>query len=170
MSQNGGVRAALHRLSRPSVVCAASVVTLALCGCGSSGLAGSGDVGAFRSSFAGQRAGLRALQARIDAEVLHAHGLGDSRLAARADQLSAVAEQRLAGVAQLNAPPRFNTRVRDLHAAVTTVADDLAEVAAAARQGSAKATRAALATLGADSGVLTGVETRLAQTLGPAAG
>lgn len=135
-------------------------------GCASSSGAGTVNSGAFRSAFAGTRPRTRALEAQINTELLTDRAPTAGQLGARASALAQEAEHSLVAVSGLAAPPRDNTRLRDVRSALGLVLDDLGAITSGAADHDRAATAAAVRSLRTDAAVLTATEAALSQMLG----
>jgi hypothetical protein len=143
----------------------ATALALLAAGCASSSAAGSASPGGFRSAYGAVRPHLRVLEADLRAQLLDVRGLTPAAVDQRAYALSVAANNQASTVGGLQAPARDNTRLRDLHAALLALVNDLSAVAAAAGH-SGPATAAAEAQVRVETGHLGVIDARLAQALG----
>jgi hypothetical protein len=97
--------------------------------------------------------------------VLSTRGLTSAQLGRRAYTLAVSAQNEANTITGLDAPPRYNTALRDVRAALTALINDLGTLSAAGNP-SGTATASALAAVRADVGDLKAVDAALSQALG----
>jgi hypothetical protein len=135
-------------------------------GCASSSAAGSASVSGFRSSFAADRPRLHLLEADLSSELLGFRGMTSAHLGQQAYTLAVTAQDDANAITGLDAPTRYNTRVRDLRAALIALVNDLSAVSTATADHNRPATASALSTVRTDAGDLAAVDGGLSQALG----
>jgi hypothetical protein len=150
----------------PSIVLAVGLALLAG-GCASSSAAGAASPSGFRSSYASARPQLHRLEAELSglAAGSSAGSSAGSGLGQRAYTLAVAANHVDTTVSGLQAPTRYNTRLRDLRAALLSLVTDLSAVSATAGH-SAAATASAEARVRTDAADVGEIDTGLAQALG----
>jgi hypothetical protein len=157
---DGAQRWAAGRLASAAVA-----VVIVLGGCAGTS-APSSSVSGFRSSLAAAKPQLRGLREDLDAELLSARGLTSSQLAKRSYTLAVAAQHNLNTISSLQAPIRYNTRLRELRSSLGALVYDLSNVSTAAGNGDAPATAGALKTVRSAAAGLTGIDARLSRSLG----
>ena len=142
-----------------------TALALVAAGCASSSAAGSASPGGFRSAYAAERPHLRLLEANLHTQLLDVTGLTPAELGQRAYTLSVAANNQANTVTGLQAPARYNTRLRDLRAALLALVNDLSTVSAAAGHSGPAATAAEVQAR-AETGHLGVIDAGLAGALG----
>jgi hypothetical protein len=160
--------------TRRGLACAvvlAGVTALAAGGCGGGSAAtGTSSASSFRHAFAAADKQLRPIVVALDAAAVTVNARRTNGLAERLNGLAAQAQQQASALEQLGPPPRYNTALRDIGAALNGAAADLTIYAADAGGRDPGAARVAAARMRSDAAAISSTGNRLAMALGLPAG
>jgi hypothetical protein len=136
----------LHKRTAPL---AATLLAIALAGCGGGGSAPS--LSSFKHGFAASKTQFRQLGADLGATLRGAATKSNTQLAAEFDTLAARAKSQAAGLRKLDPPAKFKSELNQLSSSLDSVAIDLGRIAGAADAQNVKQARSATATLITDA-------------------
>jgi hypothetical protein len=145
----------------------AGLAALGAGGCGGgSAVTGTSSAGAFRHAFASAEKQLRPIVAGLDAAAVKLDGRRTNGLAERLNDLAARAQREASALEQLGPPPRDNTALRDVGAALNAAAADLTSYSAEPAGRDPAAARAAATHVRADAAAIASTAGRVASVLG----
>lgn len=140
---------------------------MVLGGCASSSVAPSSSVSGLRSSLAAAGPPLRLLRDDVESEILRTgRQTPTAHLARQAYTLAVAAQHNLNTISSLQAPVRYNTRLRALRSSLGALVYDLSDLSTAAGHRDAAATAGALKTIRTDAVSLAGIDAVLSKSLG----
>ena len=153
-------------MNRRALACALALAGLAAGGCGGGSAAGgTSGAGSFRHAFAAAQPQLHSIVTGLDAAAATVAARSTAGLADRLNALAGRAQQEASTLEQLGPPPRYNTRLRDVGAALNAAAAELDSAYGAATGHSAAAARAAAAAVRADAAAVGSTATAVATVL-----
>jgi hypothetical protein len=148
---------------------AATLLTLALAGCGGSSGATSGSgpsLSGFKTGFTIAKVQFRRLGSDLGTAVEKAGAKTDVQLAAEFDKLSARAKGQAAALRKLDPPAKFKSELSHLSTSLDSVATDLGGIASAANAHDATKAKAATTTLITDAAKVKTADNALTAQLG----
>jgi hypothetical protein len=144
-------------------ISAATLVTLALAGCGGS----SGpSLSAFKSGFSADKTQFRKLGTDLASAVTGAQQKTDDQLATELSALAARAKQQASQLSKLKPPSKYKTELNNLVSAFNAVGSDLTSIATAATKHDAAAAGSATKTLIKDAAKVKTADTSVSKGLG----
>lgn len=131
-----------------SLASAATVLALALAGCGGSG---GPSLSAFKSGFSADRTRFRQLGLDLEHAIAGAQSKTDAQLAGEIGALSKRAKQQASQLSRLQAPSKYQGELQKLVSALDAVGADLGHISTAATDHNVAAARSATRTLLSDA-------------------
>jgi hypothetical protein len=150
------------------VVAMAVGLAAALAGCGADGQSSARQ--SLKAHLSEQRAQVTGIVTELRATLARAGPRPDALQANQFAALASRAQHLAATIEGLGHPPSYNTRLRDIGAALVAVANGLGHLATAAAEHQLAAARTEIRVLGADANTVRETYASVAQTLGLPAG
>lgn len=148
---------------------AATLLTVALAGCGGSSGATSGgppSLSGFKAGFTTAKVQFRRLGSDLGTAVEKAGAKTDVQLAAEFDKLSARAKGQASALRKLDPPAKFKPELSQLSSGLDSIAADLGRIAGAANAHDAAKARAATTTLVTDAAKVKAADNAVTAKLG----
>jgi hypothetical protein len=148
---------------------AATLLTIALAGCGGSSAtksSGAPSLSSFKAGFTAAKAQFRQLGSDLGTAVEKAATKTDVQLAVQFDKLSAQAKAQAAALRKLDPPAKFKSELSHLSTSLDSVATDLGGIASAANAHDATKAKAATTTLITDAAKVKTADNALTAQLG----
>jgi hypothetical protein len=151
----------LHKRTAPLV---ATLLTIALAGCGGGGSAPS--LSSFKHGFAASKVQFRQLAADLRTSLEKATTRSDAQLAAEFDKLAAGARAQAARLRGLDPPAKFRPEMHQFISGLSSLAGDFARIARAADAQNVKTARAATTAMITDAATVKTADNELTAQLG----